>query len=64
MSKTHDGGEETYVGFCELVTDEIILALKDLLESVERVEERVNRLFVRGLRRRKAALVHTVCICS
>ena len=55
-----DSDEEPDVRLRELAADEIVLALQDLLEPVERLEERHDRRLVRLLRRREARLVHPV----
>ena len=54
-----DGGVESDIGFRELVAEEIGASVgEDLLEAVERVEERADVGLVRFLGRREATLVH------
>lgn len=52
-----EGREESDVGLGEDTPDEVVLALQKSLESVERLEQRVDRLLVRGLGCREAGLV-------
>ena len=59
--KANDGDEQPDVRFRELAADEIVLAVQNLLEPVERLEERDDGCLVRLLRRREAGLVHAVC---
>lgn len=54
LPRTDDGREEADVGFSELVADEVLLALEDLFNPVEGLEQRHDRGFVSGLRCRKA----------
>ena len=58
---THDGDEETDVCFGEAVTDEVVFALEDLLETIERVEERVDGRLVGLLRGGETGLIHSIC---
>lgn len=52
--EAHDGHEEANIRLRETIADEVVLASKNFLQFVERLEERHHRGLVRGLRRRKA----------
>ena len=58
----YDGHKQTDVCFCQLVADEVILARENRLETVERVEELVDRVFVGLLGPREPTLVHAICL--
>lgn len=60
MGRTYDGGEEANVGLGEAIADEVVFAGEHFLEPVERLEERVDGSFIRGLRAREPRLVHAV----
>jgi hypothetical protein len=46
-----EGGEEADVGFGQLATDEVLFALEDVLEAVERGEEGIDSIQVSLVRR-------------
>ena len=61
MIESDECGEEADV--CEgdaSVGDEIALLRQDLLDSLQRIEQFVERLLIRLLRRRKSAAIYTV----
>lgn len=59
--EANDCDKESNVGLSELISDEVVLAPEHLLESIERLEERVDGLLVCALCRRESSLVHTIC---
>lgn len=58
--ETHNGRPETQIGLCQRVTDEVVGFRKDLLDPVERFEEWVDIVIVRGLSGRETGLVDAV----
>ena len=61
-ARAYDGHKQTDVCFCQLVADEVILARENRLETVERVEELVDRIFVGLLRPSEPTLVYAICL--
>lgn len=60
-----DRDKESDVGLSQLVANEIVLALKHLLETIERFEKRNHGFLVCALGGGEAAFVHAVCnICQ
>ena len=60
-ASAYDGHKQTDVRFCKPVAHEVILAGEDRLETVERVEELVDRVFVGLLRPSEPTLVYAIC---
>lgn len=58
--EAYDGDEEANIRLGEPTANEVVLASKNFLQFVERLEERHHRRLVRGLRRREPRLVHAI----
>lgn len=52
--EAYDGHEEANIRLGKPTANEVVLASKNFLQFLERLEERYHRRLIRGLRRRKS----------